>query len=332
MKLAQKILLVLGIVTLAFLLWKLDVGAVWALVAMVKWGFILIIGQEVIAHLLNAYGWHLGYRREDAAAFRFRDLLRYRIIGDGVNYLTPSAQLAGEFARASLLNPVASLEVRLSGVVVAKFAQAVGQGLIGLSGVALCLNGRVERLAPYEPFFQGLLAAALLLMIGLVLYEKLRGRRESAEVLAGDSLMRSVPRQLRRYLADHPGRFMMSILMYAGAYAWGTLEVWMICKFIGLPVGWEMAFAIEALSCIIDGVMFFVPAKVGTQEAGKTAIFVLLGLPAQSGLAFGIVRHVRELAWASAGMALYSIHLKHHPAAADLPPEKTAAPNIGAAV
>ena len=49
-----------------------------------------------------------------------------------------------------------------------------------------------------------------------------------------------------------------------------------------------------------------VPAKIGTQEAGKTAIFAGLGLPASKGLAFGLVRHVRELAWAAAGFAVYA--------------------------
>ena len=72
---------------------------------------------------------------------------------------------------------------------------------------------------------------------------------------------------------------------------------------------------IEVLSSMIDGIFFMVPAKVGTQEAGKTAIFVLLGLPAQTGLAFGIVRHIRELSWASLGLALYSVLLKKKQAA-----------------
>ena len=66
--------------------------------------------------------------------------------------------------------------------------------------------------------------------------------------------------------------------------------------------------AIEVLSAAIDSLLFMVPAKVGTQEGGKTAIFATLGLSASAGLAFGIVRHIRELAWAGFGLLLGTAH------------------------
>jgi hypothetical protein len=50
--------------------------------------------------------------------------------------------------------------------------------------------------------------------------------------------------------------------------------------------------------------LFVVPAKIGTQEGGKVAVFAALGLPLPLGLAFGITRHVRELAWAALGILL----------------------------
>ena len=64
------------------------------------------------------------------------------------------------------------------------------------------------------------------------------------------------------------------------------------------------ALAVEIFSNIVDSMMFFVPAKVGTQEAGKTAIFHLLGYRAGQGLAFGLIRHTREVIWSSAGFLI----------------------------
>ena len=52
-----------------------------------------------------------------------------------------------------------------------------------------------------------------------------------------------------------------------------AIEAWLICRFIGVPVPWRLAFAIEVLSIGIDAVLL-VPGKVGTQEGGKTAVFV----------------------------------------------------------
>jgi hypothetical protein len=65
---------------------------------------------------------------------------------------------------------------------------------------------------------------------------------------------------------------------------------------------------VEVLSVAIDGMLFFVPAKAGTQEGGKVLIFTILGLDPAKGLALGIVRRIRELTWASIGLMILSRH------------------------
>ena len=47
---------------------------------------------------------------------------------------------------------------------------------------------------------------------------------------------------------------------------------------------------------------------VALKEAGKAAIFAGLGLPPDKGFTLGLIRHVRELVWAAAGLALYAAH------------------------
>jgi len=76
--------------------------------------------------------------------------------------------------------------------------------------------------------------------------------------------------------------------------------------FLHIQVSAERVLAIEVLSITIDGILFVIPAKIGTQEGGKVLIFTLLGLPPTQGLAFGLVRRVRELAWAAVGLTLLS--------------------------
>ncbi len=308
MKTAQKLILLVGLIVLGGLLWKLDAGKVWGMVSKVGWGFVLILGQEIVAHLFNAAGWKLAYRPREASAFRYLDLIRYRIIGDGVNYLTPSAQIAGEFARASMLDEKEPIEVRLSGVVVGKVAQPLGQACFILLTLALIVKGRVPQLASYEGIIQWVAAGVAAAIIFFLGYEWFRSPREHRATPTGGKLW-GMPRQFRRFLADYPGRFVLSILFFSGGFAWGAFEIYWGCYFLGIPVDVETALAIECLGGIADAMFFYVPAKAGTQEAGKTAVFALLGLSAIGGLAFGIVRHIRELIWASTGMALYSRHL-----------------------
>ena len=311
MRLAQKIILLVGLATLVWLFWTLDAAAVWNLVASVGWGFTVIIAQEIGAHVFNAAGWRLAFSAEHAASFPFRELLKCRIIGDGINYLTPSAQLAGEFARATMLNRSQPVEVRVSGVAVAKFTQTLAMALFALFGVSLFLRGRIPQLRPYESAIQALAVLAAAALAAMVLFEAVRPVKPRQR--AGGTDMKglwALPAQLRDYLHRHPGRCSASICMYLLGFAWGAIEGWLICRFLGMPVSPATALAIESLSVVVDGVLFMVPAKAGTQEAGKTAIFALLGLEPRIGLAFGVVRHIRELAWASAGILLYTPHLR----------------------
>jgi len=309
-KFAQKIILAAGFLTLGALLWKMDVSSVASLVGKVGWGFVFILLQEIGAHSFNALGWRFAMRPKTAQLYSLSELLRYRVIGDGVNYLTPTAQIAGEFARASLLGPGASFDVRLAGVVAAKFSQGMAQFLFALFGAAWLVGGRIPAIAPYQSWLQAAAVLAILALAGFIAYEKFRPERKTADPDALPGGLRGMPKQIKSFLQDHPGRAALSVVFFLGGFAWNAIEVYWICRFLGIPVDWGTALAIETMSSIIDGLLFMVPAKVGTQEAGKTAIFAMLGMSARAGFALGIVRHIRELAWAGLGLALYSARMK----------------------
>jgi hypothetical protein len=113
---------------------------------------------------------------------------------------------------------------------------------------------------------------------------------------------------LASYLKRHPVRMLGSIAFFMFGYAWGAAEVWLICRFLGFPIGLDTAFSVEFLSNLVDALAFWVPAKLGTQEGGKTAIFAGLGLSPATGFAVGLIRHVREVCWAGLGLGLYAAH------------------------
>jgi len=63
------------------------------------------------------------------------------------------------------------------------------------------------------------------------------------------------------------------------------------------------AHALETGSASIDGMLFFVPAKVGTQEDGKVLRFEAPGLRRARGLTVGIVRRRQEPLYAGVSLA-----------------------------
>lgn len=303
------LVLAAGTATFLYLLWTFEPKKVWANLLGFGWGFALVLPFQLLDHALNALGWRLCFPPALARAVPFSELVRVRIAGDGVNYLTPSANIAGEFVRPLMLRADVELPARITSVFIAKASQAAGQALFILLGLAYVVLGRVSS------FDSGNLmwgAAATMLILGGVTFcvwmlahrpPDWVGRRfpKLAEALA------PVRGQLRDYLARHPLRLVGAVVMFMLGYAWGALEIWLIAHFMGLGLPLAACLAVEFLSNLIDAMAFMVPAKIGTQEAGKAVIFAGLGLPAEKGFVLGLIRHVRELLWAGSGLALYAL-------------------------
>ncbi len=306
--LLTRLVVVAGIATFLLLLWKFDPARVWGHLVAFGWGFAVLLPFQILDHMLNAWGWKLAFPVESAPDAAFWDLVRVRIAGDGVNYLTPSANIGGEFVRPGMLRSPLPADVKVTSVLVAKVTQSVGQAFFILSGLGYLLHAHLFDFdgpqATLGAFGVGGILLGLVIGVGLLVMEPPawfeRRFPKAVEASAG------VRGLLKSYLKTHPLRMMGSIFFFMLGYSWGAAEVWLICRFLGLDVGLETAFSIEFLSNLVDSLAFWVPAKLGTQEGGKTAIFAGLGLPPELGFTLGLVRHVREVSWALLGLALYA--------------------------
>jgi lysylphosphatidylglycerol synthase-like protein len=305
MRIFQKAVLGIGALVLAVLLWRMDAEEVGRLVLRMGWGMVLVIAQEIVAHILNATAWRFAFFTDQAAAFSLLELVKLRVAGDAINYLTPSATIAGEFARAAMLDRSHAIEIRAASVVVAKCTQTLGQVFFVLAGLVVVAGRQLPPGSYSRSIVYGVAGAFSLLLVALVIYAA--STRRDPEAGTG---LPALGGRLRLFVRLHPERFGISTVLFLLGYAWGVFEAYWISHFLGLPVSIGTAVTIEVFSVSIDSILFMVPAKIGTQEGGKTAIFAGLGLPAASGFAFGVVRHIRELSWAGLGLLLYSAH-KH---------------------
>jgi len=307
----ERLLMVAGLGILAYLLHDLGLGVVLTHLHMVGWGIVLIVVQEIFAFVANTTGWRLAL--PDPSAVRFRTLLAARIAGDAVNYLTPTATLGGEFARSRLLRHHAPTTSIVASLAVAKVTQAVGLWAFVAVGLIAFVD---EALLPTRVrwgLLVGLGGFAVALVILIVAQRRgmfapiarlLEGRaRRHGPAQLGHALRR-VDQEIARLHTANPRRLVLSSASFCLGFALGSIESYLVLWFLGLPATVERALSIEILSVAFNNLLFFVPLRAGTQEAGKVLIFTALGLDPAKGLAAGILYRVRELAWALIGLAI----------------------------
>jgi glycosyltransferase 2 family protein len=301
-----------GIVLFFILLARLGIDNVLTNLRMVGWGIVLIIAAEILAFVPNTLGWRAVFPTGGRVP-SFRRLLLARIAGDGANYLTPTATIGGEFVRVRMLQGQAPLASLVASVMVAKLTQTMALLAFVVYGVLIIADdlrlpddaqwGILGGLTLFASALAGFLVMQRrgMLMPVLGLAERWCFLRFLAPLR---SSIERIDSEMARVHQESTGRIVLSSASFALAYACGIIESYLILCFLGIPVNLKLALAVEVLGVLLNNLMFFVPLRAGTQEAGKALVFAVLGLNPAQGLAAGVICRIRELIWALLGLAI----------------------------
>lgn len=304
MRIAKWLAFAGGVALAAGLIAWTGVGEVVQATVAVGWGFGWILLFRTVPILLTAASW----RRLLAGAgetAQLGELMLLRWIGDALNGLLPTAQVAGELVRTRLL-------ARRAGMRLASAAASVAADqLAGLLTLALFAAAGVAIIAWFKPqdalrWSLGAAVLILLLLAGgmIVMLKTGAGGRLAALVdrrlLADEELrlsraMAGFEQITRSIIADGPA-FVGGCLWRLVAWASGGVEVWIAAALIGTPVAWLAALAIEAVVQAARTIGFAVPGAVGIQEGAFLLAGAALGLPPDAALALALVKRGREVA------------------------------------
>ncbi len=312
LRIAERFVFAIGICLFLVLMARVGLDNVLANLQLVGWGILLIIAAEIVAFIANTLGWRLAFPRRIHPP-RFGQLLLARIAGDGVNYLTPTATMGGEFVRIRMLQGQAPVVSVAASVAVAKLTQTIGLLVFVVGGLFLVIDelrlsaGAHWSILASLVLFAGILAGLLLLQRrgllspALGFAQRWPGLRFLARVRGP---VEQIDAEMARVHRESSGRIVLSSAAFAFGFAYGIVESCLILWFFGIPVTFKLALAVEVLGVALNNLMFFVPLRAGTQEAGKALVFAMLGLSPAQGLAAGVISRIRELTWAFIGMVI----------------------------
>jgi uncharacterized protein (TIRG00374 family) len=243
-------------------------------------------------------------------------LFRARLAGEAVNYVTPTASIGGEPVKAWILSRRHGVPMQegMASVVIAKTTFTFSMLLFVAIGLAVALAT--------QPSSSKLMAWVWVVLPGLsglavlfVLVQFLQPFRRFVQAIS-----RWMPERLRRaaervhewdreivsFYRQAPGSVLWSLGFHFLGWLAGAVEVYLILHFLNLPVSWATAFSLEALWVLLRSGAFLIPASLGASEGFLLLICGALGVSAIPGLALGLIRRAREVAWTGLGLLEFS--------------------------
>ena len=317
MRRLETLFIVIGLLFYGWLLHNLGVSSVYANLKLVGWGLALTITMEALARIANTLGWRVVIEK-CPRELTFPKLFAARIAGEAIDYTTPSAQLGGQVVMALMVRRVLDIAAGLATVVIATFAEAIGQ--IGFVCAALLLSARLA--GSFKNLFwpiTGGLAITIALAAGLLYVQTKRPFFHLWKAAAKLDLpalatieVRHASQEADQMLIDFYQRdrlrLLVSCVCYLFAWSLGPVEIYLLLTFLGQKPTVEVALLTEALGLLIERATFMIPAKLVSQEGGKALILGMLGYPAGIGFTVGLLRRIKELVWVLAGLAALGIY------------------------
>ena len=251
------ILLAIGVAFLGYLVVQVGPETLLASFQAISWRLLLIVWFPfVLITVLDTLGWRYAFRRDLTS---FPTLLAARLAGEAFNATTPTASVGGEPVKAYLLRPWVPLGEGLASVIIAKTTVTLAQGAFLVVGIAVAF-AVLPPAAPLLKGMTGLAAAEAVALGGFVLAQQkglfghgfrlLRGLGLSWRDQGHESARR-LDDALSAFYREHRGRLTLSLLFHFGGWVVGSLEVYLILHFMGVPVSLATALVIEAFAAAI---------------------------------------------------------------------------------
>jgi uncharacterized protein (TIRG00374 family) len=314
---ARAILFLAGIALAAVLVWRTGWPAIEANLALIGWRFFGLTALYLLAEIAFVLGWRSVMDPRPPLS-SVPDLLRIYLVGNTLNYLAPGS-VAGEPVRVNMLRDRMETPGAIASVAIFKHAHLLSQAFFVAGGLGVAV---VYFDLPQAVRWAAL--ASLVILCGLLVLMTWGLQKGSfAPLLSVLSRFRFLARRIAHY--QEGARSLDEIIKkfyvhrrphFFSAAGWcllgwcgGLLETYIVLRLLAPGRGWETACAAESLAMLLNNLFLFVPGRAGTAESIRTGVFVLLGMPASTGVAYGLVRRTRELLWVLPGLGF----LGHRP-------------------
>jgi hypothetical protein len=314
MKKLQAILLLGGLILFAYLINAVGLSVIIHQIALVGWYFFGVIAISGTKYLLRTWAWMLA-ADQSHQHLSFSEMFRVRLAGEGVGYLSSGGPLFGEPTKVLLLKKSVPVVSSLSSVMLERVIYSITGLIFITSSIPLSLwrfTLASDSIRVFQFFFI-IIVMTILWLFYLTVTKQWRVFTASLNLVKKlpintqkltrkETDIRLMEDHLYLFHRRHPGRFLMILALDLFSHVFTVLEIYLILSLIGVPITLVDAFLIEAYTKVLEMATVFIPASIGTFEAGNALILEWLGLGAAPGVSLALIRRIRSLFWAGLGL------------------------------
>ena len=300
------ILAAAGALLIGYLILLIGPEAIWSAFRTLSWRLIVVlVFPTCLVVVADTLAWRFTFPTPPRS---FARLLGVRLAGEAVNLATPTASVGGDLVKAYLLRPAVPLREGLASVIVDKTTGVASQVLALAAGlvVAALLSTPTALLL----LGAGALVLEIVCVVGFVAMQlggaiggggRLMAKLGLAPGPERQAALEGMDRALRMLYAERGRALVISVVWHVLGFALGTIEIYLVVQFLGVPISPLAAFGIGALGTAVKFFTFMLPASLGALEGGNVAIFTAFGLGGATGLTYTLVRRLREIVWIAGG-------------------------------
>lgn len=277
-------------------------------------GFIWIIVSTLTAYLLGTIGWQ--YCLTDSRhRIPLGQLFMVRHVCETVSLFNPASVVGGDLLKVMLLKPFQVEEQTvINSVLISRILMVASQVLLLIIALCWMIIALPAGVSPIPSHYLALVLAVVFIVLAICCYLLFFQKKERKKEIAGQlrkaasftSRVAGTLQNISGFYRHHPHAFAMSFLYFTLHWITGSLEFYIILKFMGYDLTAMHGLLLDMGVIVFKSAGAFIPGQFGVEELGNKMMLALIGIGGTSvWLSVSVLRRARQLFWILIGAIFY---------------------------
>lgn len=282
----------------------------------IGWKFWIVMLVILLDHVILTYAWKILINHPVKNSY-FYKLVLARIAGDSTASINTLGAMAGEPIKAMYLKDIIPFKTGLASVILDRTITTAANILLLLTGIIFSFF--ILDLPVYLTASALFFVILLLFMVTLIIRKQKDGFLEYIINLMPGKISARFMNEKRlskiKELDEEIGFILSSsnnlkkffaslIIRYIAILVTGVLEVYLFINYIGVNLSIQDSMFTYIFGLFLTGLIFFMPANLGTSEGSYSLALKFLGYDPALGLTLGILRRIRSFVWSAIGILI----------------------------